>query len=143
MAKNENKMRPTENSVYEFLDSLSEKRKLEGLELIEMMKKISKEEPVLWGDSIIGFGIQHYKYPTGREGDVPLLAFSPRKARVTIYFNEGFDQYYREYLEKLGKYKTSVSCLYINKLSDVDLKVLEEMLTHSFQYQSKCNWWER
>ena len=95
-----------------------------------MMQDISGEKPHMWGPSIIGFGSQHYKYDTGREGDVPCLGFSPRKASITVYF-EGFDNYATE-LSKLGKHKFSVSCLYINKLEDIDLKVLRKMLEKSF-----------
>ncbi len=84
----------------------------------------------MWGPSIIGFGSQHYKYDSGREGDMPRLAFSPRKANLTVYFN-GFEKYTQE-LASLGKYKRSVSCLYINKLADIDFAVLRKMLEKSF-----------
>lgn len=84
----------------------------------------------MWGPSIIGFGTQHYKYDSGREGDMPRLAFSPRKASLTIYF-EGFDNYAQE-LKVLGKHKLSVACLYINKLTDINLDVLRTMLEKSF-----------
>lgn len=134
MANNENKMRETDASVSEFLQSVSEKRQAEAAVLIDIMERISGYPAKMWGDSIIGFGTQHYKYESGREGDMPLMAFSPRKARITVYFGEGF-QHYGEYLDRLGKYKTSVSCLYINKLPDVDLAVLEDMLKASFKKQ--------
>jgi uncharacterized protein YdhG (YjbR/CyaY superfamily) len=84
----------------------------------------------MWGPSIIGFGSQHYKYDTGREGDMPRLAFSPRAASITVYF-EGFDKYAHE-LAVLGKHKQSVTCLYINKLEDINLDVLRKMLEKSF-----------
>lgn len=122
----ENKMQATANSVEAFLSFASEKRQKEASVLIEMMQRISGEKPVLWGDSIIGFGTEHYRYDSGREGDMPRIAFSPRKARLTLYFDR-FDRY-KTQLEKLGKHKTSVACLYINKLDDVDLTVLEEMI---------------
>lgn len=86
----------------------------------------------MWGPSIIGFGAQHYKSEAGREGDMGILGFSPRKASLTIYFYEGFDRYGEE-LGRLGKHKLSRSCLYINKLADVDLKVLKLMLQSSYQ----------
>lgn len=127
----DNKTRPTSVAVETFLSSIGEKRQEEARVLIEIMKKISGQTPVVWGPSIIGFGSQHYKYDTGREGDMPLLGFSPRKAAITIYF-EGFDGY-GSMLQKLGKYKSSVSCLYINKLEDVDIKVLRQMLEQSYQ----------
>lgn len=127
MSKNENKMRETEYPVDDFLETVSDKRKKEAQIIIEMMRKITKLEPKMWGDSIIGFGTEHYIYDSGREGDQPLLAFSPRKAKLTIYFDPGFDAHGGD-MEKLGKYKTGVSCLYINKIEDVDKTVLEKML---------------
>lgn len=137
MAKEvENKMRPMEQSVWEFLETVSEKRQREAKLIMDIMKEISGEEAVLWGSSIIGFGTVHYKYESGREGDMPLLGFSPRKAQITVYFSEGFDRYH-EQLSTLGKHKTSVSCLYINKLEDVDLGVLRELLSASHQHYMK------
>ena len=123
----DNKTKPTNVDVETFLQSVSESRRDDAHKLIAMMREISGESPVMWGPSIIGFGSEHYKYASGREGDMPHLGFSPRKASLTIYFNRGFDSQ-NELLEKLGKFKTSVSCLYINKLTDVDLDVLREML---------------
>ncbi len=126
------KTRPTEVSVESFLESVSDKRRGEARVLIAMMQEISGEKPCMWGPSIIGFGSQHYKYATGREGDMPRLGFSPRKASITVYF-EGFDKYTKE-LAVLGKHKVSVSCLYINKLADIDLDVLRTMLERSFTH---------
>lgn len=126
--------RPTDVSVLSFLETVSDKRRQEALTLIDMMRDISGEEPHMWGPSIIGFGTHHYKYESGREGDTPMLAFSPRKASLTIYF-EGFDNYAEE-LKVLGKYKKTVACLYINKLSDVDLDVLRAMLKKSYALNS-------
>lgn len=131
----ENKTKPGEFSLAEFMESLSEKRLKEANTLIELMKGITDLEPELWGPSIIGFGSVHYKYESGREGDMPLLAFSPRKSRLTIYFSEGFDIHGDE-LSKLGKYKTSVSCLYVNKLPDIDLKALQKMLEKSYNHHN-------
>lgn len=101
------------------------------------MQALSDEKPVMWGPSIIGFGSQHYKYETGREGDMPRLGFSPRKASITIYFNEGFYNY-SEQLKKLGKYKNSISCLYINKLEDVNRDILSDMLSESYQMDGQA-----
>lgn len=123
----ENKTRPTDASVEHFLSGQPERRQAEAATLIELMRNISGVEPVLWGPSIIGFGSVHYRYATGREGDMPVLAFSPRKAKLTIYFSEGFDHYETE-LAALGTHTHSVSCLYVNKLADVDLRILEQML---------------
>lgn len=121
---------PTNVPISTFLESVTEKRREEALLLIDIMKQITQLEPVMWGPSIIGFGTHHYKYESGHEGDMPQLAFSPRKASVTVYF-EGFDDYANE-LSLLGKHKVSLSCLYINKLSDIDLDTLKSMLQRSF-----------
>ncbi len=133
MASNEqNKTLPTSVPITDFLAGLSPKRQEEAETLIALFQTISNHPPVLWGPSIIGFGTQHYRYETGREGDMPEIAFSPRKAAITIYFMEGFD-HYKGQLERLGKHKTSVSCLYVNKLSDIELSVLKEMLQISWK----------
>jgi hypothetical protein len=121
---------PTVVSVESFLESVSDKRRNEAYILIDQMQEISGEKPVMWGPSIIGFGSVHYKYDSGREGDMPRLAFSPRKASLTVYF-EGFDKYTHE-LSVLGKHKQSVACLYINKLEDINLDILHSMLEKSF-----------
>ncbi len=126
----ESKTRPTEVSIDTFLESVSDKRREESRLLIDMMRKISGEDPCMWGPSIIGFGTKHYKYDSGREGDMPLLAFSPRKASLTIYL-DGFDKYTDE-LADLGKHKHSVSCLYINKLEDIKVDVLRTILEKCF-----------
>lgn len=130
--KNTNKTQATSQPVEDFLAPLTERRVAEAQQLIAMMAKISKEPATMWGPSIIGFGTQRYKSEAGREGDMPLLAFSPRKAALTVYFYEGFNPYGEE-LRQLGKHKTSMSCLYINKLEDIDLKVLEKMLKISYK----------
>lgn len=122
----ENKTQPTSASVEEFLAGVGERRREEAEALIAIMKRISGEEPVMWGPSIIGFGTMHYRYASGREGDMPILGFSPRKAKLTIYF-DGFD-HYADQLAVLGKHTSSVSCLYANKLADLDLDVLTTML---------------
>ena len=122
----ENKTRPTGENVHKFLERVEHpQRKKDGLTLMKMMKDITKEEPVMWGPSIVGFGSHHYKYKTGREGDMPKIAFSPRKSSLTLYIMPGFDEY-QTLLGKLGKHKTGKACLYINKLSDVNLDVLKE-----------------
>jgi uncharacterized protein YdhG (YjbR/CyaY superfamily) len=118
--------------MQEYLEGLSSNRLNEANELIGLMQKISGEDPVLWGPSIIGFGKKHYKYDSGHEGDIPKISFSPRKASITIYFSEGFDRHYA-LMQKLGKYKASVSCLYINKLNDIDIDILKLMLIESYK----------
>ena len=102
----DNSMKPTEMSVETFLESVSEKRHAESRILIDMMQEISSEQPVMWGPSIIGFGAYHYKYDTGREGDMPMIGFSPRKQAITVYIADGFDSY-GPLLDTLGRHTTS------------------------------------
>jgi uncharacterized protein YdhG (YjbR/CyaY superfamily) len=127
----DNKTKPTTVNVEDFLVTVSVKRQTEVKTLIDMMQEISGMPPIMWGPSIIGFGTQHYMYDTGREGDMPLISFSPRKASITIYFAEGFDNY-GVLLAGLGTYKTSVSCLYVNKLTDINIDVLQQMVEQSY-----------
>lgn len=134
----ENKTQPTTASIADFLAGLTPRRREEAEALIELMRGVSGLEPVLWGPSIIGFGSVHYRYDSGREGDMPLLAFSPRKARLTIYFSEGFDRY-GEQLARLGKHSTSVSCLYATTLAALDPDVLREMLESSHRLYARTN----
>lgn len=130
----ENKTKPTQYPVDDFLSTVGQKRQSEANTLIALMQEISSHPPVMWGTSIIGFDSVHYRYASGRQGDMPLLAFSPRKTSLTIYFSEGFEGRYEKELEVLGKHRTSVSCLYINKLDDIDLSVLEKMLIKSWKH---------
>lgn len=103
------------------------KRREDSFKVLELMKKITKEEPKMWGSSIVGFGQYHYKYASGQEGDWPIAAFSPRKQALTIYLMPGFELV-EDLMAKLGKCKTGKSCLYINRLEDVDVKVLAELI---------------
>lgn len=129
----ENKTRETDASVTEFIESVENPTRREDARVVlELMRRVTRTEPKMWGPSIIGFGKCHYKYESGREGDMPRLGFSPRKANLALYLfskDDGFD----ELLSRLGKHKTGVSCLYVNRLSDVDLKVLETMVRRSWQ----------
>ena len=127
-----NKTQPTNVSVKEFLAGLDESKRLDAEQLIVMMESISGEAPVMWGPSIIGFGKQEYHYDSGRSGEMPKLSFSPRKTQLTIYFNEGFDRYATQ-LSALGKHTTSVGCLYVKKLEDIDVAVLGSMLHASYR----------
>jgi hypothetical protein len=97
------------------------------------MMKVTKEEPKMWGPSIVGFGKYHYKYESGHEGDMCIAGFSPRKQALTIYIVPRFLKY-DPLMKKLGKYKTGVSCLYIKRLDDIDTKVLKELITESFKW---------
>lgn len=130
-----NKTVPTKADVEKFLQGVEDKRREDAQVLVGIMQEISGEKPTMWGPSIIGFGFKHYRYESGHEGDAPILAFSPRKTSLTIYF-EGFDGYLDK-LEDLGKHKISEACLYINKLSDIDLKVLRKMLEQSHSVSTK------
>ena len=137
MAAAENKTRPTTASVTAFIDAVeNEARKRDAKTLLDMMKKITGEKPKMWGPSIIGFGKYHYKYDSGREGDMLNVGFSPRKANLALYVMGSIaeDDPLRD---KLGKYKTGKSCLYINKLEDVDLKVLERLVAKSYRTTRK------
>jgi Domain of unknown function (DU1801) len=122
------KTTPTATSIEDFINAIdSEQKRKDSFTLCEMMKKATGEEPVLWGSSIIGFGNKRYKSPaTDREVDWFLIGFSPRKANLTFYMINTKEQV--DNLEQLGKYKTNGGCLYINKLGDIDIKVLKEMI---------------
>lgn len=130
----ENKTKPTNVDVLEFLNAVeNDTRRADAFRMLEIMKEITGDEPVMWGPSIIGFGSYHYKYESGREGDMCLTGFSPRKTSLTIYIMPGFDGY-TELMSKLGKHKTGKSCLYINKLSDVDEEVLKTLISEEVKY---------
>lgn len=126
------KTKPTAASVEDFINAVPEEQKRkDSFVLLDMMRKASGESAVLWSSSIIGFGNKRYKSATtGSEVDWQLIGFSPRKANLSLYISVGIEEYAAA-LEKLGKHKTGVGCLYINKLEDVDLKVLEEMIKTS------------
>jgi len=132
MAKQaELKTKVNDVSVEGFLNSLADEQKREDcFEILKLMKQVTKETPKMWGSSIVGFGSYHYVGKSGREGDWMLTGFSPRKQNLTLYLMGGFDSE-KDLLKKLGKYKTSVGCLYIKKLEDVDQKVLKELVTAS------------
>lgn len=120
-------------SVKDFIETVAnETKKQDSFALLELFTKITGEKAKMWGASIIGFGQYHYKSDrSSQEGDWPLTAFSPRKQSLTLYITHGFDDY-TNLLERLGKHKTSKGCLYINKLSDIDQTVLEEIIRRSF-----------
>jgi len=125
------KTKQNTQSVSAFLDSLAdEKRRQDCYTVLELMEKVTGEKPAMWGDVIIGFGNQHYRYESGREIDWFQVGFSPRKQNLTLYLTNGFESR-RDLLSRLGKHKTSKSCLYINRLVDVDLSVLEELIALS------------
>lgn len=130
------KTKVNNNSVTEFLNSLeNEKKRYDSFKILELMQDIIGEEPKMWGNSIIGFGNYHYVYESGREGDWPIVGFSPRKNNLSIYIMAGFSQY-DELMSRLGKYKTGKSCLYIQKLEDIEQGVLKELIKQSVNYIS-------
>lgn len=133
------KTKENDASVAQFLNAVDHpKRREDAWRVLEMMKKVTREEPRMWGSSIVGFGSYHYRYASGQEGDWMLVGFSPRKTALTVYVMSGFDAY-DDLLSQLGKYKTGKSCLYINKLEDVDLKILEKLIKQSVAYMRKAN----
>ncbi len=125
----DNKTKPTSVNVEDFLNSITPEQKREdSFVILEMMKKASNEEPVLWSNSIIGFGIKRHKSPTtGREADWMRIGFAPRKTNISLYFGSYVDAH-ADALEKLGKFKAGMGCVYINKLADIDLEVLKGMI---------------
>ncbi|KPK94327.1 MAG: hypothetical protein AMJ88_04105 [Anaerolineae bacterium SM23_ 63] len=133
------KTQKTDSSVEEFLNSVTnEKKREDSFAILELMREVTGEEPSMWGTSIVGFGAYRYKYASGREGEWPLVGFSPRKQNLTLYIMSGFDGY-DGLLADLGKYKTGKSCLYINKLEDVDLVSLRELIKQSVKHMEKSN----
>ena len=128
------KTRENDGSVTDFLDAVpQEDKRKDSYLLLDMYKRATGKQPRMWGANMVGFGKYHYKSERStQQGDWPLAAFSPRKQNLTLYFMQGFDEYLAEPLSKLGKHKTSKSCLYINKLSDIDLEVLEETVRKGF-----------
>jgi Domain of unknown function (DU1801) len=128
------KTRENDASVTAFIDAVpNETKRQDSYKLLDLYKRVTGEEPRMWGDAMIGFGKYHYKSERStQEGDWPLAAFSPRKQNLTLYFMSGFDTFLADQLAKLGKHKTSKACLYINRLSDVDPGVLEETVRKGF-----------
>jgi hypothetical protein len=127
----ENKTKPTGVSVAAFIEAImDETKRADAKALVKLMQSASGEKPKMWGPSIIGLGSIHYTYDSGREGDMPLIAFSPRKAAIVLYSMTGFSGA-EALLAKLGKHTTGKGCLYIKKLADVDQKVLEALVVKS------------
>lgn len=131
------KTKPTSQPPEEFLNTIKpEQKKQDGLILLERFKKVTGEEPVMWGSSIVGFGSYHYKSErSSQEGDWPLVAFSPRNQKLSLYIMQGIQD--DSDLEKLGKHKASIGCLYINKLADVDMQVLEKLIKKAYNAMRK------
>ena len=130
-----NKTTETNSSVEEFINSYVEKdeKKIDSYQLIKLMQKWSGFEPKMWGPSIIGFGSYHYKYDSGREGDAPLIGFSPRKAAFSLYVYSATDEQ-KPLLDELGKFKMGKACIYVKKLADINIATLEKMSLDTIRY---------
>ncbi|HKE27010.1 MAG TPA: DUF1801 domain-containing protein [Bryobacteraceae bacterium] len=127
----ENKTKPTETSVAAFIDALTDDTaRADAKTLVKWMQSAAGEKPKMWGPSIVGFGSYHYKYDSGRQGDAPLIGFSPRKNAFALYNLTGAPDA-AELLGRLGKHTTGKGCLYIKKLADVDPKVLQDLIAKS------------
>lgn len=127
------KTKLNEASVEDFLNKVEdEQKRSDSFDIIKIMTHVTKHEPKMWGPAIIGFGSCHYKYESGREGDMPQIAFSPRKQNLTLYIGIG-DNSDNPLLKKLGKFTTGKVCLYIKKLADVDRIILQELIADSFE----------
>lgn len=131
------KTRKTAASVEAFLHKVADPRQREDcFTVLEMMKDVTGLEPKMWGTSMVGFGSYNYKYPSGREGEWFLTGFSPRKGNLSIHIMAGC-ALYGKLLQKLGKHKTGVACLYVKKLADIDLATLRELVNESFAHCCK------
>jgi len=133
----ENKTKPTKVSVTAFINSIEDKQKrLDARKVAAMMREATGSRARMWGANIVGFGEYHYKYDSGREGDFMITGFSPRKQALTLYVIPGF-KHFEPLMNKLGKYKTGKSCLYIKRLADIDEKVLKQLIVGSVKHMRK------
>jgi hypothetical protein len=131
------KTKPTDQSVEDFLNTITpEKKREDSFALMKLMKQATKKKPKMWGPSMVGFGEYHYCYDSGRVGDWFLTGFSPRKQNLTVYIMTGFAKY-DSLMKKLGKFKTSKSCLYIKKLEDIHLQTLKELVKRSAEHLAR------
>ena len=125
------KTKQTEASVEEYLDTIDDpRRRADCAAISELLKKVTKCEPRMWGPSIVGFGSYHYRYPTGHEGDACLVGFSSRKPEIVLYISDSFESR-EKLLQELGKHRTGKVCVYIKRLSDIDVGVLEKLVKAS------------
>ena len=133
------KTKETDASVEAYLNQVDDENKREeSFQILELMREVTGEEPKMWGDSMVGFGSYHYRYESGREGDMFLAGFAPRKRNFSLYIMAGFEEY-DDLLQRLGKHKTGKSCLYVNKLADVDLQVLRELVRASVEHMRETH----
>jgi len=137
MAKYEAKTKPTKVSPAKFIDAIeNETLRRDSKAIAKLMKAVTGEPPYMWGPTIVGFGTYHYKYASGHEGDAPITGFSPRRPKLVIYIMPGFPRY-EALMAKLGKYTSGKVCVYIKSLDDIDMKVLETLLTESVRHVKK------
>jgi len=133
------KTQPTDESVELFLNSVeNDKKRTESFTILKLMREVTGSEPQMWGDSIVGFGKYKYRYASGRQGEWFLVGFSPRKRNLTLYIMSGFNGY-DSLLGELGKFSTGKSCLYINKLEDIDMDTLRELVKRSVDHMIETN----
>ncbi|KRF04782.1 hypothetical protein ASG89_20990 [Paenibacillus sp. Soil766] len=130
----EAKTKETDSSVLEFIENVeSAKKREDAYQLLDIFTKVTGYEPKMWGPSIIGFGTYHYKYASGHEGDAPLVGFSPRKAKISLYFATG-DTDREELLNQLGKHEAAKACVYINKVGDINVDILKALISQSVTF---------
>lgn len=131
------KTKQTDNSVLEFIEAVdSPKKREDAYQLLDIFTETSGYEAKMWGPSIIGFGSYHYKYATGHEGDAPLVGFSPRKAKISLYFAPG-ETKREELLKQFGKHTSGKACVYVNKVADIDVEVLKKLIQESITFLQK------
>lgn len=134
MAKAQNKTTETNNSVDEFLNSVAdETKRTDSFELVKLMKQHTGFDARMWGPGIVGFGSYHYKYASGREGDAPLVGFSPRAKEISLYLSQEFTEK-EKLLQQFGKHRTGAGCVYIKKLQDINIEVLAKLITASVRH---------
>lgn len=122
------KTKLNDSSVVKFLASIeNEQQRKDSFDILELMKEATRDEPKMWGESIIGFGKYHYVYASGREGDWMRIGFTPRKGKISLYLMCEVE-HQTEILDRIGKYKSGKSCFYINKMTDIDREVLKELI---------------
>lgn len=135
MAKNKTVF--TDQDVVDFIEKVeNEQKRIDSYHFIELMKKVSGQEPKMWGPSIIGFGQYHYKYESGHEGDAPILGFSPRKAAFSLYVFSGLKEH-EHYLENLGKFTMGKACIYVKKITDINIEVLNKLMEEMIVFTSE------
>jgi len=133
------KTKETDNSVIEFIETVeSQKKREDAYKLLDIFAETSGYEAKMWGPSIIGFGSYHYKYASGHEGDAPLVGFSPRKAKISLYFATG-DTEREELLKEFGKHTSGKACVYINKIADIDVEVLKKLIKQSIKFLKEAH----